>query len=88
VNKIYGYKYIQIFQFVQWANKWEIHCKHGEIREHKKKGISDSVGPRSYILNQPFFIYLQCISQTSKYAKYINVTFNGNMKAPDYSSCL
>jgi hypothetical protein len=29
--------------------------KHREILEHKKKGISDSVGPRSYILNQPFF---------------------------------
>ena len=24
------------------------------------------------------------MSQTSKYAKYIHVTFNGNMKAPDY----
>jgi len=28
------------------------------------------------------------VSQTSKYAKYIHVTFKGNMKATDYSSCL
>jgi len=26
------------------------------------------------------------MSQTSKYAKYIHVTYNGNMKAPGYSS--
>jgi hypothetical protein len=58
--------------------------KHREIRGHKKKEISDSFGPCSYILNQPFFIQLQCMSQTSKYAKYIHVTFNGNMEAPDY----
>jgi len=25
--------------------------------------------------------------QISKYAKYIHVTFNGNMKGPDYLSC-
>jgi hypothetical protein len=25
VNKISGYKYIQIFQFIQRANKWKIH---------------------------------------------------------------
>jgi len=28
------------------------------------------------------------MSQTSKYAKYIHGTFNGNIKAPDNSSCL
>jgi len=40
VNKISGYKYIQIFQFIQQANKWKIHCKKqteikGNIRKKK-----------------------------------------------------
>jgi hypothetical protein len=40
VNKISGYKYIQIFQLIQRANKCKIHCKkHREIREHKKQKI-------------------------------------------------
>jgi len=39
VNKISGYKYIQIFQFIQWANKWKIIAKitdkYENIRKHK-----------------------------------------------------
>ena len=38
-----GYKYIQIFQFIQLVNKWEggeWTEKHREIRECKKKEVS------------------------------------------------
>jgi len=49
VNKISGYKYIQIFQYIQRENKWKIYCKkHREIREHKKKEISNSLDPFLY----------------------------------------
>ena len=45
MNKIYDYKYIQIFHFNE-QNKWEnISQKQREIREYKNKEGSDSLGP-------------------------------------------
>jgi len=37
VNKISGYKYIQIFQFIQWANKWKIIAKITDKYENIRK---------------------------------------------------
>jgi hypothetical protein len=87
VKKISGYKYIQIFQFNEHING-KYTEKHREIMEHKRKESSDSLGPCSYVLNEPFFTSVQRMSQTHKFAKYIHANFNVNMKAPDYSSCL
>ena len=49
VNKIYDYKYIQIFHFIQRANKWENTLqKHREIREYTKKESTKVIPDADY----------------------------------------
>jgi len=56
VNKISGYKYIQLFQLTNEHTNGKYTEKHRNIWEHKKRESSDSLGRCPYLRNELHFL--------------------------------